>query len=59
MDDQGETMLEGKRTYILAFGAVVAAAVSFFTGDMTLAQAINAALIGAGLGTLRAGVAGK
>jgi hypothetical protein len=52
-------MLEGKRTYILAFGAVVAAAVSFFTGDMTLAQAIQAALVGAGLGTLRAGVAGK
>jgi hypothetical protein len=46
--------LEGKRTYIVAIGAVVAAAVGFATGEMTLADAINAALIGAGLGTLRA-----
>ena len=52
-------MLEGKRTYILAFGAVVAAAVAFFTGEMTLAEAINAALVGAGLGALRAGVSAK
>lgn len=51
--------LEGKRTYIIAFGAVVAAAVAFLTGEMTLAEAVNAALVGAGLGTLRAGVAGK
>ena len=50
-------MIAGYRTYILAFGAIVAAAVSFATGDMTLAEAVNAALIGAGLGTLRAGVA--
>lgn len=46
----------GNRTYIIAFGAVVAAAVAFFTGAMTLAEALNSALIGAGLGTLRAGV---
>lgn len=51
--------LTGNRTYILAFGAVVAAAVAFATGDMTLAEAVNAALVGAGLGTLRAGVAAK
>lgn len=51
--------LEGKRTYILAFGAVVAAAVAFATGEMTLAEAFNAALVGAGVGTLRAGVANK
>ena len=51
--------LVGNRTYILAVGAVVAAAVAFLTGEMTLPEAVNAALIGAGLGTLRAGVAGK
>jgi hypothetical protein len=48
--------MAGKRTYVLAFGAVVAAGVAFFTGEMTLAEAINAALVGAGLGTLRAGM---
>jgi hypothetical protein len=51
--------LAGKRTYILAFGAVVAAAVAFMTGEMTLAEAVNAGLVGAGLGALRAGVAGR
>lgn len=51
--------LAGKRTYILAFGVVVAAAVAFATGEMTLAEAINSALVGAGIGTLRAGVANK
>ena len=51
--------LAGKRTYILAVGAVVAAAVAFMTGEMTLAEAVNAGLVGAGLGALRAGVAGK
>lgn len=48
--------LEGYRTYIVAFGAVVAAGVAFATGEMTAAEAVNAALMGAGLGTLRAGV---
>lgn len=51
--------ITGNRTYILAFGAVVAAAVAFLTGEMTLAEAVNAGLMGAGLGALRAGVAGK
>jgi len=46
-------MLEGKRTYIVAVGAVVAAAVAFLTGEMTIAEAINSALIGAGFATLR------
>lgn len=49
-------MIVGNRTYIIAVGAVVAAAVAFLTGTMSLAEAINAALVGAGLGTLRAGV---
>lgn len=52
-------MLQGKRTYILALGAVVAAAVAYLTGEMTLAEAVNSALVGAGIGTLRAGVAAK
>lgn len=51
--------LTGYRTYIIAFAAVVAAASAFALGEMTLAEAINAALVGAGLGTLRAGVAGR
>jgi hypothetical protein len=46
-------MLEGKKTYIVAVGAVVAAAVAFLTGEMTIAEAINSALIGAGFATLR------
>lgn len=46
--------LEGKRTYIVAIGAVTAAVVAFLTGDMTLAEAVNAALMGSGLATLRA-----
>lgn len=46
-------MLEGKKTYIVAFGAVVAAVVSFLTGEMTLGEAVNSGLIGAGLATLR------
>jgi len=47
-------MLEGKRTYIVAIGAVVAAVVAFLTGEMTVAEAVNSALIGTGLATLRA-----
>lgn len=46
--------LQGKRTYIVAFGAVVAAAVAYLTGEMTVAEAVNAALIGTGLASLRA-----
>lgn len=46
--------LQGYRTYIVAVGAVVAAAVAFLTGEMTLAEAINSGLIGTGLATLRA-----
>jgi hypothetical protein len=49
--------LSGKKTYIVAFGVVVAAIVSFLTGEMTLAQAVAVGLEGTGLATLRAGVA--
>ena len=46
-------MLKGKKTYIVAVGAVVAAIVAFLTGEMTLAEAVNSGLVGAGLATLR------
>lgn len=46
--------LVGYRTYIIAFGAVVSAAVAFLTGEMTLPEAVNSGLVGAGLATLRA-----
>jgi hypothetical protein len=48
--------LQGKRTYIVAVGAIVSAIVSFLTGEMTLGEAVNAGLVGAGLAALRAGV---
>ena len=46
-------MFAGKKTYLVAIGAVVAAVVAYLTGDLTLAEAINQGLIGAGLATLR------
>jgi hypothetical protein len=46
--------MAGKRTYIIAVGAVVAAAVAFLTGEMTLGEAVVSGLTGAGLATLRA-----
>ena len=48
--------MSGYRTYIVAFGVVVAAVVAFATGDMSLQEAITSGLTGLGLGTLRAGV---
>lgn len=48
--------LAGYRTYIVAVGAIVAAAVSFLTGETTLGQAVNDAFMGAGLATIRAGL---
>jgi len=49
--------LSGKKTYIVALGVIVAAAVSYATGELTLADAITRGLEGLGLATLRAGVA--
>jgi hypothetical protein len=48
---------EGKKTYVVAVAVIVGAAAQFVTGEMSLGEAINAALVGLGLGTLRAGVA--
>ncbi len=50
-------MLKGKKTYVVAALAILGAVGAYLTGDMTLAQAIQAgitALLGA---TLRAGMA--
>ena len=46
-------MLIGYRTYIVAAGAIIAALVAFLTGELSAAEAINSAAIGAGLATLR------
>jgi hypothetical protein len=49
-------LLVGKRTYILALAAVLTAFGGFLNGDLTLSQFIQDAIMGAGLGTLRAAV---
>lgn len=49
--------LNGKKTYIVAAVIVVQAVGAFLTGDIALGEALNQALTGLGLGTLRAGVA--
>ncbi len=51
--------LEGKRTHILAASGVIAAALAFLAGEMSLAEAIQAALVSASVSTLRIGVAKK
>ncbi len=51
-----QKFLEGKKTYIVAAGIVIAALVSFLTGEMDLSTAVVAALAGLGIGTLRSGV---
>ena len=51
--------LVGYRTYIIAAGAVVGAVVAFLTGEITLVEAVQTAIIGAGFGTLRLGLANK
>lgn len=48
--------LQGYKTYIIAAAAVLAAVASFATGELTLVEAVQSALLGVGLGTLRAGV---
>jgi hypothetical protein len=46
--------LEGKRTYLVAIGVIATAVGQYLTGDATVAEAVNAALVGLGLATLRA-----
>ncbi|MFZ5719184.1 MAG: hypothetical protein ACOY5Y_06920 [Pseudomonadota bacterium] len=54
---KGTIMLSGKKTYLVALGVVAVAVGQFLTGDAALAEAVNQALVGLGLATLRAGVA--
>ena len=49
--------LKGKKTYIVAAALVLTALSGFVTGDVTLAQAVDQALTGLGLGAVRAGIA--
>jgi hypothetical protein len=51
--------LAGYRTHILAAGGIIAALVAFLAGDMTLAEAVQTALVSAGFSTLRLGIAAK
>jgi hypothetical protein len=52
-------MLSGYKTYVVSAAVVLSAVAAFVTGDVDLQGAINQALLGLGLGTLRAGVASK
>lgn len=56
MTTKAQEFLAGKKTYIVAAGVIVAAAVGFLLGELTLGEAIVSALTGLGLGTLRLGV---
>lgn len=49
--------LSGQKTYIVAAAVILSALAAFVDGSATLQEAINQALVGLGLGTLRAGVA--
>jgi hypothetical protein len=48
--------LNGKKTYMLALAAVLGAAAAYLHGDMSAAQAIQAALTGAIGATLRSAI---
>lgn len=48
--------MNGKKTYMVSVGVIAAAVGAFLTGEMTLAEAITAALTGLGLATIRHGV---
>lgn len=49
--------LEGKRTHILAASGVITAVLAFLAGDLTLAEAVQNALLAASASTIRIGVA--
>ncbi|HTM09560.1 MAG TPA: hypothetical protein VL754_14340 [Verrucomicrobiae bacterium] len=51
--------LAGKKTYIVAAATIAYALLGYYTGNLDFNQAVNAALNGAGLAALRAGVARK
>jgi hypothetical protein len=45
--------LDGKKTHLTVAAAVVAAIFGFLTGEMTLAEAVNASMVALGLSALR------
>lgn len=49
--------LKGKKTYIIVAIIALQALSAYLDGSLSMAEAINQVLLGAGLGTLRAGVA--
>ena len=51
--DTGQSTLAGKRTYLITCGILLSAIGGYLIGEMSLAEAINVALTGLGLTTLR------
>lgn len=49
--------LDGKKTYILSYAGMIVAIASLIAGQLTFMEAMEAFLVAAGIGTLRAGVA--
>jgi len=49
-------MLEGKKTYSVVIAGILAAAAGYLTGDLTIAQTVEAVLIALGFATIRHGV---
>ncbi|MFP5465153.1 MAG: hypothetical protein ACLGHR_10335 [Gammaproteobacteria bacterium] len=49
--------LAGYRTHILAASGVITAVLAFLAGEMSLAEAVQSALVAASVSTLRVGVA--
>lgn len=50
-------MLKGKKTYLVAVGAVLLAVGGYLHGDLTWAQAIDTFITGGGLASLRSALA--
>ena len=50
--------LQGKKTYLVALGAILTAVGGFLQGDYTAAEAIQQGVMALGMGTLRMGISG-
>lgn len=48
--------LEGKKTYIVMLGFLAVGVGGFFTGEMTMQEAVMSVLTGLGIGGLRSGL---
>jgi hypothetical protein len=55
--DKVREMVAGKKTYLVALGALIAATVAWSTGAMSAKEAIEAAFAALATITLRAGIA--